>query len=82
MSVKIWLGRQDPNLFPDYGTTLKKKPGQSPVRQVARAPTRRATTRKNRCLGGELEKYIFNYFYSNESSLLLGLQFTRNSFTS
>lgn len=40
MSVKIWLGRQDPNLFPDYGTTLKKKPGQSPVRQVARAPNR------------------------------------------
>jgi len=23
------------NLFPDYGTTLKKKPGQSPVRRVA-----------------------------------------------
>lgn len=37
MSVQIWLGRQDSNLFPDYGygTTLKKKPGQSPVRRVA-----------------------------------------------
>lgn len=54
MSVKIWLGRQDPNLFPDYGTALKDKLGQSPARPVARTPTRRAATRKNRCLGGEL----------------------------
>ena len=56
MSVKIWLGRQDSNLFPDYGTALKDKLGQSPARPVARTPTRRAATRKNRCLGGELEK--------------------------
>jgi|GEM_PF-5071569 len=82
MSVQIWLGRQDSNLFPDYGTALKDKLGQSPARLVARTPTRRTATRKNRCLDGELEKYTFNCFYSNESSLLLGLQFTRNSFTS
>ena len=82
MPVQIWLGRRDSNLFPDYGAALKDKSGQSPARLVARTPTRRTATRKNRCLGGELEKYIFNCFYSNESSLLLGLQFTRNSFTS
>lgn len=82
MPVQIWLGQQDSNLFPGYGTTLKKKPGQSPARLVARTPTRRTATRKNRCLSGELEKYTFNCFYSNESSLFLGLLFNRNSFTS
>ena len=56
MPVKFWLGRQDSNLFPDYDIALKDKLGQSPARLVARTPTRRAATRKNRCLGGELEK--------------------------
>ena len=43
MPVKIWLGRQDSNLFPDYGTALKDKLGQSPARLVARTPTRRGS---------------------------------------
>ena len=41
MPVQILLGRQDSNLFPDYDTALKDKSGQSPVRLVARTPTRR-----------------------------------------
>ncbi len=41
MPVQILLGRQDSNLFPDYGTALKDKSGQSPVWRAARVPTRR-----------------------------------------
>jgi len=34
MSVQIWLGRRDSNLFPDYGAALKDKSEQSPVRRA------------------------------------------------
>lgn len=43
---KFWLGRQDSNLFPDYGAALKDKSGQSPARRVARIPTRRRSLLK------------------------------------
>lgn len=41
MPVQILLGRQDSNLFPDYGAALKDKSEQSPVRRAGTLATRR-----------------------------------------